>query len=403
MNVTFYIRKGAGAFIVPYVLINIDRKRTKTGFSSDIKILPSEWNAKTKSIKNNQRNLELQNLKDRLYQIYNVHQFSGQYITAEQLKAIFMAERKARYLPAVPKAEQKISDLLNAFLAHKKAAFLTNIITKSTLANLKYIANTWLSFFEQHQIKPSELNRSHLKAYLIKKGKTSTKKVHIRLLKQVYDFAKSEKLISNFEFPNYEMAKVFFDNKPMDSKDLEVILRWQWSNDLANRADSTPLPTSEKDDWQGKKDAWQGALDLFKIQIFTGLAWIDTQNFDCEKHIKLIKKQTFVVIKRQKTQRKTERESVVPIFAETREIMNRYGGNFPKINYHVYNKALKVISKLLKINDLVSHKARKTATYYLTTIKGYARDLVRIMLGHSSDAMADQHYFDAEKYLEGKL
>lgn len=381
MNVTFYIRKAKGKFITPYVMIRIDRKRVKTAFSSEIKILASEWNSKTKTIRNAQRNLEFQALKDRLYQIYNFHQFSGKYITAEELKAIFMAERKARYLPEVaPKPETKITDLLDVYLENRKKAFDSGRLAKKTFDMYRSVVAYWLEFYKKNKIKAADLNSLHLEAYLAEKGKTSTKKIYLQILNKVYDFAKSEKLIVGFEFPNYETENIFFDNKPLETKVLDII--------LANHR---------------LKPELQQALDLFKLQIFTGLAWIDTQNFDSEKHIKEIKKTAFICIKRQKTQRKTERESVVPIFEETKEIMSSYGGNFPKIDYHVYNKALKKISILLKISNLVSHKARKTATYYLTSVKGYARDLVRIMLGHSSDAMSDQHYFDAEKYLESRI
>lgn len=383
MNVTFYIRKAKGKFITPYVMINIDRKRTKTGFSSEIKILESEWNDKTKSIKNQQRNLELQALKDRLHQIYNFHQFAGKYISAEEVKSIFMAERKARYLPEVPKLEIKISDLLDAFVLHKKKAVDSNLIVENTLTKIRSYANRWHLFFKNYpNLKPVDFNRTHLEAFVGEKGKTSTKKVIISFLKQVYDFAKSEKLIANFEFPKYETETVFFDNEPIERGELDIIL---------------------KTEGFAHSEAFRNALDLFKLQIFTGLAWIDTQMFDPKIHIKQISEKPFICKERQKNKRKTRKKSVVPIFEETTEIMSRYGGDFPKIGYQIYHKALKEISKLLKISNLVSHKARKTATYYLTSVKGYARDLVKIMLGHSSDAMGDQHYFDAEKYLEGKL
>lgn len=397
MDVTFYIRPAKGKFIIPYVMIRIDRRRTKTAFSSEIKILESEWNEKTKTIRNAQRNLELQALKDRLYQIYNFHQFQGKYITAEEVKEIFMAERKARYLPDVaPTPETKITDLLNAFVAHKKKALDSNMIVLGTFQNLKSSLNIWQVFFENYpNLKPEELNRTHLEAYLATKGKTSTKKVQISFLKKVYQFAKSEKLIVGFEFPTYETEKVFFDVEPLEREVLDLIL--SCTLPIVENVGNRTTPTSEKDDWQGR------ALDLFRLQIFTGFSWIDTQTFEPEKHIKQINKKPFICKERQKNKRKTRRKSVVPIFEETRELLDKYGGNFPKIDYVVYKKALKEISILLKISKLVSHKARKTATYYLTSVKGYARDLVRIMLGHSSDAMADQHYFDGEKYLESKL
>lgn len=380
MQISFFIRQGTGKFCGIYVHITIDKVRTKTAFSSGIKILETEWNAKTKTIKNFERNLELQALKDRIQHIYNVHYMEGKYITAEELRNLHLQNIKTR-LPEVAKPQIKITDLLNAFLENREKAFSANIITANTLKTQKSYLNHWKTFFEKiPNLKPEDLNRTHLEAYLAGEGKTSSKKVQIFLLKKVYAFCKSEKLITYFEFPNYETETVFFDNEPLENTVLEII--------LANHK---------------LKPTLQSALDLFKIQIFTGLAYIDTQNFKATKHIKQIKEKPFICLKRQKTQRKTKLESVVPIFEETRELMAKYEGDFPKIAYHVYSKSLTKISILLKISPLHSHKARKTATYYLTTIKGYDRDLVRIMLGHSSDAMGDRHYLNAMKYMEGKL
>lgn len=401
MQISFFIRQGTGKFCGIYVHITIDKVRTKTAFSSGIKILESEWNSKTKTIKNFERNLELQALKDRIQHIYNVHYMEGKYITAEEVRILHLQNIKTR----LPEKQILVTDLLDVFDKHLDKQFLQDKITKNTYKHYQGGITAWRNFLLSYpNLKAEEFGKIHLEKFCEQKWAGNTLNSRLVLIKGVFSHAVDEKLIQHIGFASLPKKRVSKDNKPLEKADLERILA------VPNGILTFPDYKPNRGNKSGVQLAnIQKAFDLFKIQIFTGLAFCDTQNFDPKKHLEQIDGKPFLVIKRQKTSRKTDNESVVPFFEETFAIAKKYGGAFPKMRYLTYRQALKNLCKLFETEGFVpnetfrSHKGRKTATYYLTTIKGYDRDLVRIMLGHATDQMSEKHYFDARKYMEGKL
>ena len=120
------------------------------------------------------------------------------------------------------------------------------------------------------------------------------------------------------------------------------------------------------------------ALDLFIFQMFTGLAYSDTQIFDISQYRQIDGKWLHV------GQRvKTGVPYVSQLLPPVVEMLERNGWQVPKMNNQRYNQMLKAIGMVIGIENLHSHMGRHTfATYMLSN--GAKIENVSRMLGHTN-------------------
>lgn len=121
------------------------------------------------------------------------------------------------------------------------------------------------------------------------------------------------------------------------------------------------------------------ARDLFVFQMYTGLSYGDTQNFDFSKYRN--ENGAWIYIgERQKTGVQYVSQLLPPAVA----IVEKYHGDVPKMNNADYNHLLKGIGTAANTHvSLHSHIARHTfATYMLN--KRVSLDSVSVMLGHTN-------------------
>ena len=120
------------------------------------------------------------------------------------------------------------------------------------------------------------------------------------------------------------------------------------------------------------------ALDLFIFQMFTGLAYSDTQIFDISQYRKIDGKWMHV------GQRvKTGVPYVSQLLPPVVEMLERNGWRVPRMNNQRYNQMLKAIGMVIGIENLHSHMGRHTfATYMLSN--GAKIENVSRMLGHTN-------------------
>lgn len=121
------------------------------------------------------------------------------------------------------------------------------------------------------------------------------------------------------------------------------------------------------------------AKDLFVFQLWTGLAYQDTQSFDFSKYKKVGGKWRLTA------QRiKTGEPYVSQLLQPAVEVLEKYNMNTPKIVNAVYNRELHAIGIACGISTrLHSHLARHTfATYMLR--HGVKLENVSRMLGHTN-------------------
>jgi integrase len=144
------------------------------------------------------------------------------------------------------------------------------------------------------------------------------------------------------------------------------------------------------------------ARDMFVFQSYTGMAYSDMQGFrldecrhDGDRWL-LAKKRV-----------KTGVTYYVQLLPQALAVVERYGGEMPKVAVQVYNRNLKRIAEATGINKrLTSHVGRHTfATWALH--KGVALERVSKMLGHSkitqtqryAKVLAEDVYGEFDKFL----
>lgn len=140
-------------------------------------------------------------------------------------------------------------------------------------------------------------------------------------------------------------------------------------DEVAKIMNFTPTPGS----------VMEQAKDLFVFQLWTGLAYQDTQSFDFSKYKKVGGKWRLTA------QRiKTGEPYVSQLLPPAVEVLERYGMNTPKLINAVYNRELHEIGIACGISTrLHSHLARHTfATYMLR--HGVKLENVSRMLGHTN-------------------
>lgn len=119
--------------------------------------------------------------------------------------------------------------------------------------------------------------------------------------------------------------------------------------------------------------------DLFVVQMFTGLAYIDLMALSVDK---IEEQDGYKVIR--SNRHKTDESFIVLLLPEAEEILERYDYNLPKISNQKYNDYIKVLACRAGITKVVtSHVARHTFATYLLN-KGIPMETVSRALGHTN-------------------
>jgi integrase len=132
--------------------------------------------------------------------------------------------------------------------------------------------------------------------------------------------------------------------------------------------DLTPVPGSNVD----------MARDLFIFQMYTGLAYIDTQKFDASQYRQVNGKWKFIG-ERVKTGVPYVSMLLPPVVA----VLEKYGWSVPKMNNQKYNLMLKAIGMCIGIERLHSHMGRHTFGTWMLA-QGAKIENVSRMMGHTN-------------------
>ncbi len=121
------------------------------------------------------------------------------------------------------------------------------------------------------------------------------------------------------------------------------------------------------------------ARDLFVFQMYTGLAYSDTQTFDISEYKKVKGKWVNMG-----ERIKTGVPYVSQLLPQAVEVLERYNMKVPKINNQQYNESLKVIQQALGIKTrLHSHLARHTFATRALALGASIENVAR-MVGHTN-------------------
>jgi integrase len=144
------------------------------------------------------------------------------------------------------------------------------------------------------------------------------------------------------------------------------------------------------------------ARDLFIFQMYTGLAYSDTQRFDISQYREVDGRWRFVG-----ERIKTGVPYVSMLLPPAVEVLERNGWQVPKMNNQRYNQMLKAIGMVIGIEKLHSHMGRHTFGTWMLS-KGAKIENVSRMMGHSNitqtqryaKVLAKDVYDDFEKIAE---
>ncbi len=120
------------------------------------------------------------------------------------------------------------------------------------------------------------------------------------------------------------------------------------------------------------------ARDLFVFQMYTGLAYSDTQRFDISQYREVGGRWVFMG-----ERVKTGVPYVSMLLPPAVEVLQRYGMKVPKINNQRYNQMLKAIGMVIGIEKLHSHMARHTFGTWMLS-QGAKIENVSRMMGHTN-------------------
>ena len=120
------------------------------------------------------------------------------------------------------------------------------------------------------------------------------------------------------------------------------------------------------------------ARDLFIFQMFTGLAYSDTQAFDLSQYREVDGKWRFIG-----ERVKTGVPYVSMLLPPVVEVLERNGWKVPKMNNQRYNQMLKAIGMVIGIEKLHSHMGRHTFATWMLSNDAKIENVSR-MLGHTN-------------------
>lgn len=160
-------------------------------------------------------------------------------------------------------------------------------------------------------------------------------------------------------------------------------------------------------------DKWTSAImpserlsqvqDLFTFQCYTGISVADLKQLT-GRNIKIVDNAPVLHYRRQKTKKRSDRVSQIPLLPKALEVWNRYDGKFPTISDQKYNQYLKEVASIIGIKKVITtHVGRKTCATWLHSV-GMPLDMVKEILGHSDVAITKAHYASQTgHYLKNEL
>lgn len=129
--------------------------------------------------------------------------------------------------------------------------------------------------------------------------------------------------------------------------------------------------------------------DLFIFSCFTGLAYIDTAEFDVEKHIKFDDNGNEWIFKKRE---KTGILSTVPLLPVAKQILEKYDYKLPIISNAKTNAYLKEVADICGIKkSLHFHCARHSFATSVTLNNKVALTSVSKMMGHTNTKITQRY------------
>lgn len=363
MQVSFFVRSAKNKkYATVYAHITVNKIRTKTPFSTFIKVPLKNWCVKTKRIKGKDffvENEKLREIEINLKEIYFTLYRNNTSVTSELVKNEFLKEEKTlllleAYEYAIDKKKQNKQNFYN-LVCQKNV--LSNFLTSEKKQNMA-ACSVDVKFVRAFE---GWLLALHLKQ--------STVNSYLSGLRLVLGLAFKNELIEVHPLSSLKI-------KPTKTKEI-VFLDEKEFQDFINFVPSCPKMQLTK--------------DVFLCLCFTGFSISDLRNFDFNRDTFVEGGAVWITIQR----KKTGVSAVLPVFDELNEILKKYNYRLPVPSaaaLTVFNSNLKKIASLLGISKILSsHTGRKTFANRWLNRAGVSSDVVASMLGHDV-GMLNKYY-----------
>lgn len=384
MEVSFWLRRVKKVHVV-YAAISVNGNREKGAFSTKIKVPKAAWcsdvqrivDKNGKILKAHVDNLLLDQIYADIKTIYLQLTALGKPITAEKLKEY--------YLHGFDFSEKTFLEYAKEY-TDKRYKLAGKTITKSTANRGRQWLNRvrrWLEARKKTNILLSEMK-----------------------VKELRDFVAYQ--LTEVVVINNKKTYVGYDNEVVrkDASFLKTVIKSAFEDEIIDkniiRDTKLEIPKEDKDviflevfdldKMQLHKFAnehLQVIANLFVFQSYTGFAYVDLMSFDYEKDVFIGTDGKQWI---SKNRGKSRKESLLPFFANARQVLEKMGGKIPNFSNKHYNLCLKEIALIVGISQhLTTHVARRTAAMMFLE-NGCDLEIVAKMCGHSNTKMTQKYY-----------
>ena len=371
-NLIFFIRESRSKSEVRKAIIymRMTYRGQQIENTTSLEIEPDKWNRTLHKAIGNSENAKtinrcLEDIRNRLYQIFTVKLQSGEPFTIYDIQSEFLGN------DAKHKSLLELIDLHNK----RKESLVGIDIAKATLVRFKTLKQHLIDFLDyQYQIKDIPLFKLKLafivefEHYLksVRHNAHNTAVKYVKNLRTVIFFGIDLDWIDKDPFFKYKAKLKEVNRGYLTQEELDIIRFKDFSNERI-----------------------QAVKDIFVFCCYTGLAYIDVKNLRMDQISMGIDGNLWIKTFREKTQNQVN----VPLLPPAHEIIKKYAQHpnrtrfnavLPVLSNQKMNAYLKEIADLSGITkNLTTHLARHTFATTVTLNNGASIESVSRMLGHS--------------------
>lgn len=356
-----------------YLRITVDGKRLNVSLKRRIPI--NLWDAKKKkakgtSAKAKQINQYLDEVLNKVFQIYQELKYSDQLITVQIIKAKFIGE------------DEQLKTLLELIAYHSKK--IENSLAVGSIRNFGVTEN-------------------YIKKFMVEKKKSED--IYLKQLdfKFLIDFENYLASIWPVGHPRamshntimkhiQRLRKVITLAYHLEWIGRDPFVRWKPIFEKKVREYLSETELSQLENFDFNNDRLDRVRDLFIFSCYTGISYIDIMNLKKDNVVKGIDGGNWIMTRRQKTKSSVK----VPLLEKAENIINKYENHpmteissslLPLITNEKLNVYLKEVANHVGIKkNLTFHMARHTFATTITLSNGVPIETVSKLLGHTKIA-----------------
>jgi len=353
-----------------YLRLTVNQKRLSLSLKRKVSI--DLWVAKSQQLRGNsneakQINQYLEEVRTRLFQIYQDLKYNDELITVQKIKSLYCGDQQSsRTLCELIEYHSKKIENTHAVGSIRNFTVTEGYIKKYLLKDkkttdvyLKELDYKFLCDFERflHAYYPKGHDREMSHNTVMK---------HIQRLRKMVTLAYHLEWLDKDPFRRWKMT---FEKKERD---------FLTANELSNiETYEFPIVRLER------------VRDLFLFSCYTGMCYADIRNLKEDKILAGMDGNNWVITHRQKTKTKVK----IPLLTKAKLLLEKYNGHpmavisetlFPVISNEKVNLYLKEIASAVGINkNLTFHMARHTFATTVTLSNGVPIETVSKLLGHT--------------------